>query len=119
MKLRDIIKYTEAILYSSIDNFDEHREIQCAFSSDLMSDVLAFVNCNLLLITGLSNPQTIRTAEMLDVETILYVRNKKPSEFEIKLANDNNITLLSTPLMMYQVCGILYCSGLKSIRKDE
>ena len=89
----------------------EH-EIHSACGSDMMSDVLAFVKDQAVLLTGLVNPQVIRTAEMMDMFCIVFVRSKKPSEEMIELANECGITLLSTNKRMYETCGILYANGL-------
>ncbi|MCT4618561.1 MAG: DRTGG domain-containing protein [Marinisporobacter sp.] len=90
-------------------------EVDRAFGCDLMSDVLAFINEKTLLLTGLTNPQVIRTAEMTDVNVIVFVRGKKPTEEVIELANRNNMILLSTNHILYTACGILYMNGLKGV----
>lgn len=90
-------------------------EVNRAFGSDLMSDVLAFSDCNTLLLTGLINPQVIRTAEMMDISAIVFVRGKQPSQETIKLAKENDKILLCTPLILYTSCGILYANGLKGV----
>ncbi|HWR62414.1 MAG TPA: DRTGG domain-containing protein [Clostridia bacterium] len=91
------------------------NEISYAFSSDLMSDVLAFVNGKTLLLTGLTNQQVIRTAEMADIGFIVFVRGKKPEAEIVELAVENNIVLLSTRDTMYIASGKLYGSGLEGI----
>ena len=91
------------------------EEVACAFASDLMSDVLTLNSEHLLLITGLSNMQTIRTAEMADIRYILFVRNKIPTNDMIELANANKIVVLTTPLSMYKTCGNLFGSGLDPV----
>jgi predicted transcriptional regulator len=87
----------------------------CAFGSDLMSDVLTLEEHDILLITGLANPQTIRTAEMADISLIIIVRGKEVTEEMIELAIENEITVLSSPFSMFKVCGLLYEHGLKPI----
>ena len=89
------------------------EDIEFAFSSDMMSDVLAYADRHMLLITGLTNPQSVRTAEMLDISCILYVRGKIPTEAVLTLASECGITVLSTEHSMFNTCGILYSSGLK------
>lgn len=84
-----------------------------AFGSDLMSDVLTLEEHDILLITGLANPQTIRTAEMADISLIIIVRGKEVTEEMKKLARENEITVLSSPFSMFKVCGLLYEIGLK------
>jgi len=91
--------------------------VDTACASDLMSDVLAFGSPGALLLTGLTNSQSVQTADIMDAKAIVYVRGKNPSEEVIKLAKEKGIPLLSTSLLMYETCGKLYSSGLKS--KDE
>lgn len=87
-------------------------EVYTACGSDMMSDVLAYVKDQAVLLTGLVNTQVVRTAEMMDMICIVFVRNKRPSEEMIALARDHNIVLMSTPKRMYEACGILYSEGL-------
>ncbi len=82
-------------------------------ASDLMSDILSFSKRNALLLTGLTNPQTIRTAEMVDIAAICFVHNKIPHEETIELAKKNQMPLLRTPLSTYSACGKLYYAGLE------
>ena len=88
------------------------REATSAFGSDLMSDVLAFAKEQSVLLTGLVNPQVIRTAMMMDMRCIVFVRDKKPSEEMIELAKEAGIVLLTSHKRMYDACGILYSNGL-------
>ena len=87
-------------------------EVLSACGSDLMSDVLAFVKDQTLLLTGLINPQVIRTAEMMDIRAIIFVRGKVPEEGTISLAEDKNIPLFTTNHPLYVACGMLYSRGL-------
>ena len=91
---------------------DLSNEVYTACGSDMMSDVLAYVKDQAVLLTGLVNTQVVRTAEMMDMICIVFVRNKRPSEEMIALARDHNIVLMSTPKRMYEACGILYSEGL-------
>ncbi len=91
------------------------REVDFAFGADLMSDVLAFVNERTVLLTGLTNPQVIRTAEMMDLAAIIYVRGKRPDAASLKLAEENGMTIMCTPYTLYTTSGILYNAGLKGI----
>ena len=91
---------------------DLSDEVYTACGSDMMSDVLAYVKDQAVLLTGLVNTQVVRTAEMMDMICIVFVRNKRPSEEMIALARDHNIVLMSTPKRMYEACGILYSDGL-------
>jgi len=95
------------------------REISFAGGSDLMSDVLAFGKPGLLLLTGLTNTQSVRTANIIDATAVVYVRGKKPDEEGVRLAKEMNIPLLCTKLMMFQACGILYSSGLKGVNSEK
>ena len=89
------------------------RDIHSACGSDMMSDVLAYVKDSAVLLTGLVNAQVIRTAEMMDMVCIVFVRSKKPSQDMIELAKECGIAVLTTSKRMYEACGILYSSGLK------
>jgi len=91
---------------------DLQMEIKMGCGCDLMSDVLAFVKPGSLLLTGLTNPQVIRTAEMADIKAICFVRGKKPDRETVKLAKNKNIPLLLTGLPMFEACGKLYKEGL-------
>ncbi len=88
------------------------RDVAYAFSSDMMSDVLAFADEQSVLITGLCNPQVVRTAEMLDIHCIIFVRDKEPDESMINLAKEKDISVLRTNYGMFTTCGILYSNGL-------
>jgi len=87
-------------------------EVRDAFAADLLSDVLAFAKEGTLLITGITNPQVIRTAEMLELIGIVFVRGKKPDEDVIKLAQIKKVPLLSTRYIMFETCGRLFKNGL-------
>ena len=89
------------------------REVYTACGSDMMSDVLAHVDDQAVLITGLCNPQVLRTAEMMDIICIIMVRNKQPDESMIEMAKERDITLLTTELPMFTTCGLLYNAGLR------
>lgn len=89
------------------------KEVHTACGSDMMSDVLAFVKDQSVLLTGLCNPQVIRTAEMMDIVCIVFVRDKHPDEGMIELARDGGIVLLGTGHRMFGACGILYEKGLR------
>lgn len=89
------------------------REVHTACGSDMMSDVLAFVKDQSVLLTGLVNPQVIRTAEMMDIICVVFVRGKLPDESVVALAQERGITVLASPLRMFSACGHLYDSGLR------
>lgn len=113
MKIQQIQALTGAKVACGDDQ--REREVRCAFASDLMSDVLTVDCSEVMLITGLCNLQTIRTAEMADVGTILFVRGKKVTTDMLQLAAENNIVLLETDYSMYRAVGELYTNGLPSI----
>lgn len=93
---------------------DMDMDITVACGADLMSDVMAFAcTTNEMMLTGLVNPQAIRTAEMMDVKVVVFVRGKVPGSNMIELAAEKNICILSTPLPMFTACGLLYDAGIK------
>lgn len=94
-------------------------EILTACGSDMMSDVLAFVKEQGMLLTGLLNPQTVRTADMLDMRCICFVRGKLPGEDMIALAKTRGIALISTRYRMFTACGRLYKAGLSGGEDDN
>ncbi len=112
MKLEEIMRITDAQLISG--ELDDRDYIQ-AFSSDLMSDVLTVEADDAILITGLANIQTIRTAEMADISCILFVREKEITPNMIRLAQENNIILMKTKNAMFTVCGRLFAAGLRAV----
>ena len=87
-------------------------EIRDAFAADLLSDVLAFAKEGTILITGITNPQVVRTAEMLELVGIVFVRGKKPDTETMKLAQIKKVPLLSTRYIMFETCGRLFKNGL-------
>ena len=106
-EIKDLLE-AEIIVQSKTD-----LDILTACGADLMSDVLAFSKEKTLLLTGLTNPQVVRTAEMIDLELIIFVRGKQPPKETIALAEEQEIALLTTTKPLYEACGILYSSGLK------
>ena len=89
------------------------NEVFTACGSDMMSDVLAYVKEQAVLLSGLVNPQVVRTAEMMDMKCIVFVRGKQPDEDIIDLAKEREIVLLRTKYEMFTSCGLLYKNGLK------
>ena len=87
-------------------------EVHSACGCDMMSDVLAFVKDQAVLLTGLCNPQVVRTATMMDMRCIVFVRGKRPSDDVVELARESGIAVLATDMRMYPACGILYQNGL-------
>ncbi len=109
MIVKDIIDILEGEI---ICEGDLNQEIKTACGSDMMSDVLAFVKDQSVLLTGLVNPQVVRTAEMMDMACIVFVRGKVPDDSIIRLAEQRGITLLKTRFRMFTACGLLYANGL-------
>lgn len=91
------------------------REIKGGCGADLMSDVLASIQPEAVLLTGLCNPQVVRTAQMADVAAIILVRGKKAPQETIDLAAEEKIALISSPFGMFELCGRLYQAGLRSL----
>lgn len=89
------------------------EEVHSACGSDMMSDVLAYVKDQAVMLTGLVNAQVIRTAEMMDMKCIVFVRSKRPSADMIDLAEEHGIAVMTTAKRMYDACGILYLNGLR------
>ena len=112
MTVAEAIKILDGQIFVGEDKAD--REVASACGADLMSDVMAFVKDRVLLLTGLVNPQVIRTAELLDIHCIIFVRGKTPSRDMIEMAEQSDIILGGTKLTMYIACGKLYEAGLKA-----
>lgn len=113
MTLKEIKEILKAEVITGEAKLEE--EITFAGGSDLMSDVLAFGKPGILLLTGLSNAQSVRTANIIDAIGIVYVRGKRPDEEGVKLAKEYGIPLLSTKFMMYAACGLLFSRGLPGV----
>ena len=111
MKISQIQTILQAHVLSGGEFMD--REVQNACGSDMMSDVLAFVKDQAVLVTGLTNPQVVRTASMMDMSCIIFVRGKTPGEGVLMLAREMGIVVLATEQTMFTTCGILYENGLR------
>lgn len=112
MTVRDAVSILEGALYCGEEWVD--TEVHSACGADLMSDVMAFVKEQVLLLTGLVNMQVIRTAELLDIKVIIFVRGKRPTQDIIDMAQNAQIILGCTKYPMYIACGKLYEAGLRS-----
>ncbi|MBC7225496.1 MAG: hypothetical protein H5T59_14680 [Anaerolineae bacterium] len=112
MKLGQILEIVEGTLLTP--EADLEMEISCAAGADLMSDVLAFAKPRALLLTGLTNPQVVRTAEMADIAAIVFVRGKMPPPETVALAKEKGIPLIAAPYTMFEMCGRLYEAGMSS-----
>ena len=110
MKINTIKDLLEAEVVCCEDGLGSH--VYSACGSDMMSDVLAYVKDQAVLLTGLVNSQVIRTAEMMDMLCIVFVRSKKPSQDMLDLAEESGIAVMTTPMRMYDACGTLYSNGL-------
>ncbi|ACM23412.1 MULTISPECIES: DRTGG domain-containing protein [Thermotoga] len=113
MTLEEIASTIEGVVLTG----DGKLEIEKAVATDLMSDVLAFAEPGVLLITGLHSPQAVRTAMVVGIPAVLFVRKKDIPENIVKLAEECNIAVLATNLSMFETCGRLFLKGLKPIRR--
>ena len=114
MKIRKIAELLQADVLCCDERLDEEACAACG--SDMMSDVLAFVKEQAVLLTGLVNPQVVRTAEMMDMKVIVFVRGKVPGDAILDLAHKLDIVVLKTELEMFTSCGKLYQAGLRGGR---
>ena len=110
MKICTMQELLDAKVLCCEENLGKH--VYSACGSDLMSDVLAYVKDQAVLLTGLVNPQVIRTAVMMDMVCVVFVRSKMPSEEMLGLAKDSGIVVMTTDKRLYEACGLLYSSGL-------
>jgi len=119
MKIIDIKDILKAEIYTGEEFYE--KEIQGVFASDLMSDVLTteFFEDKSILVSGLNNPQVIRTAEMLDIDAVLLVRGKIPTKETVAMAGENKMVLMSTNYNMFNACGILYSKGIKGLSNEK
>ena len=111
MKIKEILEALDATLLT--EEADVEKEVHTACGSDMMSDVLAYVKDQAVLLTGLNNPQVVRTASMMDMVCIVFVRGKQPEESILQLAKSLDIVVLSTTKPMFTSCGVLYSLGLR------
>ena len=110
MKIKEIKELLGAELLCGEELLES--EVYSACCSDMMSDVLAFVKDQAVLLTGLCNPQVVRTAVMMDMRCIVFVRGKLPPKDVLTLADDAGMVVLTTSERMYVACGKLYSNGL-------
>ena len=111
MTIRDAMNVLGARCLVGEENLD--REVRSACGSDMMSDVLAYVKDQAVLVTGLNNPQVVRTADMMDMVCICFVRGKVPDETLIALARARSIAVMTSKMSMFTACGLLYDAGLR------
>ena len=110
MKISTIKELLDAEVLCCEDSLSRH--VYSACGCDLMSDVLAYVKDQAVLLTGLVNPQVIRTAVMMDMVCVVFVRSKEPTEEMLELAKEAGIVIMTSDKRLYEACGLLYTSGL-------
>lgn len=115
MRLRDVMSILGARSISH--EMNELLEVRAGFAADLMSDALRYDLAQALLVSGLANPQVVRTAEMADVSAILMVRGKTPPPETLSLAEEVGIPFLTTDLTMFESCGRLFSAGLPACKR--
>ena len=118
MKAEDIAKVLKAKKLSLSGEHALDKEYSMVFATDLMSDALAMIQKapeETVLLTGLCNAQSLRTAQMLDQELVVIVRGKELNEEVVRMGSDLGISILATPFTMYEACGILYREGMRSV----
>jgi len=118
MNLREIVNLLGAQVLAGNDLIDG-IEVEHCFSADLMSDVLGRTHANGILITGLTNPQAVRTADIADIKAVCVVRGKQPEVGSVALAIQKDIPLFVTKLTMFEACGILYMKGLRGVAERQ
>ena len=110
MTIGKVQEILDARLLAGEDGLD--KEVLSACGSDMMSDVLAFVKDQAVLLTGLCNAQVIRTAQMMDILCVVFVRGKNPTDEIIQMAKESGIVVLGTDHRMFSACGMLWAGGL-------
>ena len=111
MHLKELVNILGGEIICGSSNFELKGELK-ACASDLMSDVLTLDDPKIILVTGLNNLQVVRTAEIADIKTIVFVRNKKPAQEMISLAEQENLNLIVSEKSMFHVCGLLFKAGV-------
>jgi serine kinase of HPr protein (carbohydrate metabolism regulator) len=117
MNLTKIIKLADGHLLTP--DIDTDIEISGGYGADLMSDVLAASQPNSVLLTGLTNPQVVRTAQMAEFRAIIFVRGKQPQAETLLLAERENIPLITSSFGMFELSGRLHKAGLPSFESNE
>ncbi len=115
MNIQKILEVSNGTLLTL--GVDLEIEPKGAFAADLMSDVLASIQPEAVLLTGLCNPQVVRTALIADVKAIIFVRGKNPAIETIELAAEEEMPLITSPLGLYELSGRLMQAGLPSLEK--
>jgi predicted transcriptional regulator len=118
MNLKEIVTLLNAEVLAGSGLINEIVVDSC-FSADLMSDVLGRMHANGILITGITNPQAVRTADIADIKAVCVVRGKRPEAETVALAKQKEIPLFITKLSMFEACGILYTNGLRGVDERQ
>ena len=113
MNIADMVNVLHARILCGADRLETRVYTACC--SDLMSDVLAFVNEKTVLITGLTNPHVLRTADMLDLKCLVYARGKVPGEEILEQAEEQGLVVITTKETAFTACGLLYEAGLRGV----
>jgi predicted transcriptional regulator len=113
-EIRDLLECEVIVDSGELDR----TSVSMAGGADLMSDVLAFIQADALLLTGLTNTQSVRTALVADVKALVYVRGKCPQDEAVELAREGGLPLLRTAMSLYESCGRLYAAGLPGVPLD-
>ena len=116
MKLQQLVEIVKGEILT--ENADLNKDIKGCCGSDLMSDVLVSIQPDAVLLTGLCNPQIVRTAHVADIAAIVLVRGKRPLKETLEIANKEFIPLISSPYGMFEICGKLFQAGLPSLEND-
>ncbi len=113
-----LLREVKELLAAEVLCGEEHldAEVEAGFGCDLVSDSLFFATPRTVLLTGLTHPQVVRTAELMDFTAIVFVRGKRPPEWVVELAREKGIPLLLTQHLLFDSCGLLYAAGLRGCR---
>lgn len=116
MKLQEIILIAAGDVLTQVS--ETEQEIKGGYTADLMSDVLASIQPESVLLTGLCNPQVVRTAQMADIRAVIFANGKSPTQDTIDLANEERLPLITSPYCLFELSGRLYQAGLPSMKKN-
>jgi len=116
MTLEEVKQILGCDVITGADRLD--TEVKAGCGCDLMSDVLAFIKPDSLLLTGLSTRQVVRTAQVADVRAVVFVRGKRPDSETVALAHEKGLPMMVTSLLLYEACGRLYARGLKGCEEQ-
>jgi hypothetical protein len=117
MNLTKIVRLANGSLLTP--DLDIDVDIRGGYGADLMSDVLAFSQPDCVLLTGLTNPQVVRTAQMAEFRAIIFIRGKQPQAEAMLIAMQEGIPLISSPFGMFELSGRLHKAGLLSFESND